>query len=242
MKPVNHFAPAVALTASIILTLNSGSARAITVLPAPVFGTGENLSLGDRDNRWKVVAGPTGFMPPDGQSFPYASYVVADAVPALTINGTTFNPISLNQDSDPQAITGNWIFAQTFTIADPGAYSFDFLDSADNGLTLFANGSIDFTDEFFPTISGGNQLGEAPGFDTFYSIAGNANLPSGENTLYAVLFDFGVTTSFTIANNTNTTEVPGPLPIFGAAAAFGASRRLKRRIRLARSVAPEQST
>lgn len=224
-----------------ILTLNSGSARAITVLPAPVFGTGENLSFGDRDSRWKVVAGPTGFATPDGQSFPYDSYVVQGASGTLTINGTTFNPISLNQDQDPQAITGNWIFAQTFTIPAPGVYSFDFLASADNGLTLFVNGSIDPSNEFFPTIVSGGQLGEAPSFDTFYSIAGNANLPSGENTLYAVLYDFGGTTSFTIANNTNTTEVPGPLPILGAAAAFGASRRLKRRIRLARSVAPEQS-
>jgi len=244
MKLARNFASAVALTASIILSIGSSPARAAT--PAPVFGTGQNLNIGDRDTRWKIIAAPQGFTPPDSQSIGYDSYVV-NAFGPSTIMGTTFNWISINDTGfDPFGDSNerNWIFAQTFTVNQAGNYLFDFEVGADNGLTLFVNGNLGGTLDQ-PTITGGSQIGlEATNFPDLENRAGTVNLTAGSHTLYAVFRDFGGGASFIVANNnpfspSNNTDVPAPLPLFGAAAAFGASRRLKRRIRLARPVAPD---
>lgn len=56
--------------------------------------------------------------------------------------------------------------------------------------------------------------------------------------------DGGVTTegSFAINNLTIGAEVPGPLPLFGVAAAFGASRRIRKRIKQSRPEGTMAST
>ncbi len=48
--------------------------------------------------------------------------------------------------------------------------------------------------------------------------------------------------SFAITNLTIGAEVPGPLPLFGVAAAFGASRRIRKRIKASRPEGTAAST
>lgn len=217
--------PTAVLTAALALVAAAAPAQA--VLPAPVFGTGENLAPGARDARWKIVAAPSDFIPPE--PLPYDSYVVK-------INGNPYNSISVSSDALTGLSYGDdryWIFAQTFSVGSADDYSFDFLAEADNGLELFVNGTIDSTIATQPTITGGTSIGTASIF-SFSSISAIVNLQAGSNTLYARLYDYGEPTGF---NLTPKSGVPAPLPIFGAAAAFGASRRLKRRIRVARTAA-----
>jgi hypothetical protein len=242
MKLARNFASAVVLTASIVISIASSPARAST--PAPVFGTGENLINGDRDANWKIVAAPSDFTPPETGN--YNSYVFTDQLNAITIGSIAYNAISVSPDGTTgipnDGFSRNWILAQTFTAPQAGNYIFNFLASADNSLDLYVGGSISTAVPLLPTITGGIPIGTAPDFFTNYAISATVNLPQGANTLYAVLNDFGPPTSFILANNnTNgpTNDVPAPLPLFGAAAALGASRRLKRRIRLARTVAPD---
>jgi hypothetical protein len=240
MKIARNFASAVALTSSIALSIASSPARAST--PAPVFGTGENLINGGRDANWKIVAAPNDFTPPEVGI--YDSYVFTDQLSSITIGSATYNAISVS----PNGTTGipndasprNWILAQTFTAPQAGNYIFNFLASADNSLELYVGGSVSTANALLPTITGGTLIGTAPDFLASYPISATVNLTQGANTLYAVLNDFGPPTSFILANNiSNNSEVPSPLPLFGAAAAFRATRRLKRRIRLARTVAPD---
>ena len=44
-----------------------------------IYGSGFNQNPSQegqqRDDYWKIVAGPSYFVPPDGQSYPYAAYV-----------------------------------------------------------------------------------------------------------------------------------------------------------------------
>jgi hypothetical protein len=237
-------APAL-LTATLALAAAAGPAQAFTT--APVYGTGQGLSVGARDTRWQVVAGPAGFSPPDSQPFGYNAYV-SGSFGANTIDGVSYEWISITSDgnADSTEPNRNWILSQTFTTTAADDYSFDFQAGADNGLLLFVNGTIDNSNPDLPTITGGTQIGttEITSFPSLTPLSGLVNLPAGNHTLYAVLNDFGSTTSFLIANNTaypsSPAAVPGPLPILGAAGAFGWSRRLRRRIHLARPTAPSQ--
>jgi hypothetical protein len=57
----------------------------------------------------------------------------------------------------------------------------------------------------------------------------------------------GDTINFCVANpgspcGASPSAVPGPLPLFGAAAAFGFSRRLRRRVSLSRSASPSATS
>jgi hypothetical protein len=244
MKLARNFVSAVALTASIVLSTGSSPARANT--PAPVFGTGQNLAPSDRDSRWQVIAGPAGFVPPDSQTYPYSSYVTSVFTPLIQ-NGVTYRWISITSDELANSTAGNrnWILRQAFNVSTAGTYSFDFIGGADNGIDVFVNGTIDSSNVDLPTISGGTLL--APAVINIFPDAnqlfgGTATLNAGDNYLYAVLNDFGGPTSFLIGNvnvdpANSSTDVPAPLPLFGVAAAFGASRRLRRRIRLARPAA-----
>lgn len=244
MKLAHNFASAVALTTSILLSIDS-PARANT--PAPVFGTGVGSTPGGRDANWKVVAGPDSFIPP--APYPYAAYTLLDA-PAYSpgggepqagevINGIRYYWMGPTSDSGVAGglPAANWILAQEFTVATADTYQFGFLAGADNALALYLGGNIvangDSPDIQSPIASLGGTANTFGG--TLGQISASIFLAPNTYTLYALLQNAPTTgpTGFFLANN-NTNDVPAPLPLFGAAAAFGASRRLKRRIRLAR--------
>ena len=223
-----------------LLTLNLASGgAALAISPITIYGTGQNLLPGSRDSNWRVIHAPTSFQAP--ATIPYDAYVL-DPQPYIgsqTINGNTYNWISINSDGSTVYEYGqskSWILAQAFSVAQPGQYSFDFLAAADNGVTLFVNGTPDLTDpEDGLTIAGGTLIGTVG--DNFWQpqlIAGVATLNAGQNTLYAVLSDYGAPTSFILAATEftppqNPLSVPAPLPLLGAAAAFRITRRLRKR-------------
>lgn len=214
------------------------------------LGTGKNLNAGERDATWKIVSYPGDFTPDTGDTKPYSAYVV-DNGNSTTENGNIYREITTSIGSTGSSTGYNqwWIFARTFNVPVAGDYAFAFNAFADNGLKLFINGTPPFstsTDSLLqtlpdfeePTILGATQLGteEVGMADTL--IQGTVSLNAGDNTLYALLRDYGSPTRFRLASTnfieSSGTGVPAPLPIFGAAAAFSSSRRLKRRIRLAR--------
>lgn len=51
-----------------------------------IVGTGLGSNPGGRDSNWNIVAVPTGFTPPSGQSTPYNAYVPY-AAPGVFIGG-----------------------------------------------------------------------------------------------------------------------------------------------------------
>lgn len=219
--------------ATTALALASFSPPAQAIVPALIIygtGQGQTYSSGATDSRWRVVATPNGF----SKTPPYDSFLyTGDGCDApLKVDSIIFNCISINESGDSEGSTPrNWIVQQDLVIADDGDYSIDLRGSSDNGLTLFLGGSIDSNDPNLPTITGGTQIGApVPGFGSLSPLTKTVNLQKGTYPLFAVLYDYGSPTSFLIVPP-SPTEVPGPLPILGAAAAFGSSRRFRRRMR-----------
>jgi len=253
MKLARNFVSAVALTASILLTIGSNPARANT--PAPVFGTGVGSLPGGRDSNWKVVAGPLGvpgYTAPE--NYPYNSFTLLNAPgfspgggtpqTGVVVNGTTYywtGPTSDSGVSEDLPIA-NWIFAQEFTITSADNYDFNFLGGADNALVVYIGGTVVNNSEA-PVIQNPiAQLFQTSNNVSLDPIFNSIFLEPDTYTLYALLQNAPAVgpTGFLLANNNTNgpvNDVPAPLPLFGVAAAFGASRRLKRRIRLARPAA-----
>jgi len=233
MTPARPLKSVAAVAALLTLPIGSGAAWANT--PAPVLGTGQGLTPGSRDPSWSIVAAPDGFASPE--PLPYDAFVIGDTIIAgstLTVNGITYHSISPSTNGETGFAYGtnvNWVFVQNFEVPEAGTYQFKFQTLADNGLTLYLNGTIDSSDPLMPTISGGTLIGEVPGFSQLYTISKTIALNPGVHRLFGVLYDFGPPTSFILA--APPTDVPTPLPLLGAASALVASRRLKRRIRLA---------
>jgi hypothetical protein len=232
---IGNSGPKVAF-ATVVIALASYAPPAQAIVPALIYGTGQGqtYSSGATDSRWRVVATPNGFT----KTPPYDSflYTGAGCDAPLYVDSIIFNCISINDSGDSEGSTPrNWIFQQDLVIADDDIYSIDLRGSSDNGLTLFLGGSIDSSDPNQPTITGGTQIGApVPGFGALSPLKAIVNLQQGTHPLFAVLYDYGSPTSFLIVPP-SLTDVPGPLPILGAAAAFGTSRRLRRRMRVTRS-------
>ncbi len=70
-------------------------------------------------------------------------------------------------------------------------------------------------------------------FSTLSTYTGTVFLNAGVHSAYMVLIDRGNFTGAIIQQSsfTESPPVPGPLPLFGAAAAFGMGRRLRRRLK-----------
>jgi subtilisin-like proprotein convertase family protein len=114
----------------------------------------------------------------------------------------------------------------------------------DAAITRITSGGAPFTGSYLPEGSLATSSGGVTG--TITSFAGFQGLdPNGTWSLSvydAFSVDTGTllsSTSLTITDNGGSSaEVPGPLPILGVAAAFGASRRLRRRLHRSISTAP----
>ncbi len=185
---------------------------------ALIYGSGEgsNPSPGGlRDANWEIVAVPTGFTPPSGQSTPYAAYSMGlipwnwgyagerqwgisgawnnAAQAGFTNNGGTAYWIAPNPGGE--SLTGgggyNWIARQTFSVATEGTYSFTFYGLSDDYMSFYINGSVDSSNGTFPTITGGTQIGGSINSYNFpaQSLTGDVYLAAGTHSAYMVLSD-----------------------------------------------------
>lgn len=253
---------AIELASGAFLTLLAAGHPPLSAQAAPtiIYGTGQAESgtqaVPGRDAHWQVVAAPTQFTPPDGQTYPYAAYVVQTAEgvwlggggnPQTGITFGTGQDAVTNYWISPAPTVGsiatgnyNWIVAQTFNVQQAGTYSFNFAGTGDNAISFFINGSVTGSGTNLPTISGGTQIGgQHNNFGTLGTFTGSAVMQAGVNTAYMVLYDFGGSTGAIIQQSSfeysGPAPAPAPIPILGAAAAFRASRRLKQRIHLSRA-------
>jgi hypothetical protein len=141
----------------------------------------------------------------------------------------------------------NWILKQTFTVTEARNYDFNFKGAGDNALEFYVNGTVDTSVALRPTITGGSKM-TVTGADTYSSLStysGTVFLNPGIHSAYMVLIDKGSFTGAIIQQSSfeaSPPRVPGPLPILGAAAAFGSSRRLRRRLGAGRSAKASRRT
>jgi len=136
----------------------------------------------------------------------------------------------------PPLSSYSYILKQDFTVPVAGAYVVDLGISADNMAEVYINGLIDQTNTQNPTISGGLYIGTTDktggNLGRISNISNNVFLNAGSNSAYIVVQDYWAFTGVISTEITVTTyEAPGPLPLLGAGAAFGWSRRLRRRLR-----------
>jgi hypothetical protein len=97
------------------------------------------------------------------------------------------------------------------------------------------NKAIDFASQVFDQLLEGTTLGNSPLF-AYEVVDSDVNGWSSDilspNSLYFESFDTGESVKYVVGRSLSTgvSSVPGPLPIFGAAAAFSWSRRIRRRL------------
>lgn len=201
-----------------------------------IYGTGEGATLAwppPADANWKLVAGPAGWTPPTGPTYPTNVYVVPEAPlqfvgggwplqAGVTTDGITnfwvapsWTVTSLITSSFDGENPYNWIIAQDFQIETSGEYRFEFIGAGDNELEFFLNGEIGHLggDLNRPIITGGTQIGTKAGsFTTLSSFTGTANLDAGTHTAYMVLWDYGGATGALISRSSfsSTSAVPEP--------------------------------
>jgi hypothetical protein len=138
----------------------------------------------------------------------------------------------------PQDISGvgtfSYILKQIFNVTEAGNYQLSLDITGDNDAAFYINGSIIDGNTDNPDISGGTLIGitdtTAGNLGRTSRISNWANLTAGQNTAYIVVQDSGSFTGVLTSNVSFSKDVPGPLPLLGASAAFGWSRRLRRRI------------
>lgn len=148
-----------------------------------------------------------------------------DALDTITINYATPNryTVSLNFNGAGNQLTGPASGNVSFTATAAPSYTF-----------LNAQGNVDVVD---PTVTVTNTLSNLIGgsFVSTGSLVGPINFNSSTTSTNVVISWSAASGS--LANNSSllirTFQVPGPLPILGAATAFGFSRKLRRRIKSA---------
>ena len=237
---LRRFGPiAAALSAVSLGLLAPQSARAVVVVPtppvAPIIGTGQGMAPGTIDPIWKVVAVPSSYVPPSPT--PYNAFVLQNTFPVYTGGGTPQTGVSTigipNYWVGPNPEFGDvgagfWILSQDFTVPTSRDYLIRLKGMVDDRAWVYLGGTISGVGTQVPTIAGGVALGTLNRSETFSNIDQVLTLNAGTQTINIVVAnDLGPSAVFMAP-----LYVPGPLPIVGIAAAFGASRRLKRRIQL----------
>ena len=141
----------------------------------------------------------------------YRTALLATAATALSLAatpGALADGLSFVNKTTADGLGGNYVF---------GVYASgsSIYAAATGGLGISSNGGTSFTNYTTANGLGSNDL-----FDVYAS----------GSSIYAATAN-----GLSIAQ-LPTTPVPGPLPVAGAAAAFGFSRKLRRRLRAAASI------
>jgi hypothetical protein len=225
------FAVRCALLASAIALLATSAHAQITT--GTIYGSGYGLSPGQRDSNWRIVAVPSSFAPPGGQTVPYDSYVtysvpsssfIGYGTPQAGVTGTIGGVPVTNYWITPTTTTGEiaaplykWIAQQSFTVPQTGFYRFDFPAAGDNYVEFFLDGAINTSNPSQPTISGGQQIGGlAGGFSAMTTFTGGAELTAGTHTASMILWDYGGETGAIIGSSTFAPTVAYWAPSSGA--------------------------
>lgn len=223
-------AAAMAVIAACALATTSAEAQITT---GTIYGSGYGLSPGQRDSNWRIVAVPSSFAPPGGQTVPYDSYVtysvptpsfIGNGTPQAGVTGTVGGVPVTNYWITPTTTTGaiaaplyKWIAQQTFTVPQTGFYRFDFPAAGDNAVEFFLDGAINTSNPSQPTISGGQQIGGlAGGFGAMTTFTGGAELSAGTHTASMILWDYGGETGAIIGSSTFAPAVAYWAPSSGA--------------------------
>jgi hypothetical protein len=208
---IRHSFIVASLVACSLLTIGTAQGQFVS---GTIVGTGLGSSPGGRDSNWNIVAVPSTFTPPSGQTVPYNSYVPTIAPNVFTGGGSPQTGLvylgGTNYWIAPQSVTSsiapdtyNWIAQQQFYVPVAGFYRFDFPGAGDNELEFYIGGSINTTAPQRPTITGGQQIGgRAGGFASITTFTGGAQLSSGTHTASMVLWDYGGETGALIGSST----------------------------------------
>lgn len=193
-----------------------------------------------------------------GSGLPPSGGMGSDNNNGITIGGNTYRwvspsrsaqdfapcaPIGSPYSTDPSTFIAcpaggpvssySYILRQDFTVPVAGNYVVELGFTVDNKGEVYINGLIDNTNTQNPTITGGTLIGTtANSMGELTDISNLAYLNAGTNSAYLVVQNYQsftgiLATEFLII----TYDAPGPLPLFGAGAAYGWSRRLRRRLR-----------
>lgn len=214
---LSHKLKAVLLSAATAsLALGAGIAPA----QAAACPGGAGITLGSlttpfsctQDGYSFTLTGFTGFSGTDAMSFS-----------AQTVGGLPAFTYSIQSNTGWQVPTGNYTF--NYTLTAPSGYAFKaYSASAQSSVPGAAgNWEVDAVGQgiaaiSFPTTSTGSVI-----YSSVFSTDTFAGKLSSANDMLGVS---GTVTLRTIP----ATGTPSPLPILGATAAFGASRRLRRRL------------
>jgi MYXO-CTERM domain-containing protein len=210
-----------------------------------IHGTGEGTD--PRDSSWKVIAGPSGFTPPSGDSYSnggYSAYVIPDGIPPNWLGGAWLGGDGSNRYTDPAdgvqyrwisaaptagSLVGgayHWVVAQTFTVEEDGYYSMKFRGAADELMYFFIDGTLNTSNASLPTISGGTQIGTIGGFGAISEIQRVLYMGAGQHTAYMALRDTGWASGALITSSSFTAvPVPGAAALLGAAGLVAGRRR-----------------
>lgn len=179
---------------------------------------------------------------------PLACIAAAGSAKAIDIGTVPFNDtFSWNNPSGPPAAADP---SYTINVGSPTSINVALEDCCVVGdvFELLLNGNALAPSSSAFTADGSSSTNPLNGDGLtggayFYGIWNNVALAPGLNTFsvnvttYATNYTNGE--GFVYFSNTQTQDVPGPLPVFGAAAAFGYSRRLRRVIRARASHLPK---
>ncbi|MFM7086887.1 MAG: hypothetical protein ACKOXO_07860 [Cyanobium sp.] len=188
----------------------------------PVSGIGDGKTY-----RWGTYA-----VYPNAQGYPGSSGTATAGTANAYFSTSSADP----NPTSPQPNPYTYIVSTSLTVVKPAYYRFNFNVASDNRVQIFLNGNVDFTSEFSPTITGGTLLG-ATTVGPANLVAGSSDvlLTVGTHNLNYVVQDLYSNSTFgqtgLLVGTTNFTEVPAPLPLLGAAAAFLQARQLRRRIK-----------
>jgi hypothetical protein len=154
-----------------------------------------------------------------------------EATDVLDINLTPtngfYNIVASFTNGNPLSGTGNY----GFSVAAASGFALDQV-AVDSDVSILGTGTFQFANAFTnspdsPLVSAG---GSAAGAFTPGATASNVLISWTDNGGTNV----GNSSSLQLTTNPpSIIPVPGPLPLFGAAAAFGYSRRLRRRVKTA---------
>ena len=210
-----------------------------------IHGTGEGI--GTRDSYWKVVAGPSTFTPPTGDSYSnggYAAYTIPDGIPPNWLGGAWLGGDGSNRYTDPLdgvqyrwisaaptagSLVGgayHWVVAQTFTVEVSGDYNLSFRGAADEIMYFFVDGSLDLSNPSLPTITGGQSIGSLTGFGAISTISKTIHMDAGQHTAYMALRDTGWASGALITSSSfSAVPAPGAIALLGVAGLVGRRRR-----------------
>lgn len=138
------------------------------------------------------------------------------------------------EGSQPQAVTDNPpidLYQQNRQVQN----TWELILTTDAAISfnyLFETGDTSDSDKGFFAINGNKNVGFQTSTSSESGSYDFSNLKSGDVISFGVLSQNNTgTPGYLTISNLNFTEVPAPLPLMGAAAAFGWSRRLRSRIK-----------